>query len=73
MMYICIFSNKFDLNQATRVSHKCFDDNLKIDLHIQLIKLFENRILVGSNLMSLTNTFKSFVRVFIKKRGISSK
>ncbi len=23
MLYICIFSNKFDLNQATRVSHKC--------------------------------------------------
>ncbi len=21
MLYICIFSNKFDLNQATRVSH----------------------------------------------------
>jgi hypothetical protein len=70
MLYICIFSNKFDLNQAARVSRTCFDDNLKIDLHIQLIKLyFENRILVGSNLMSLTNTFKSFVHVFIKRES----
>ncbi len=24
MMYICIFSNKLDLNQAIRVSHKIY-------------------------------------------------
>jgi hypothetical protein len=28
MLYICILSNKFDLNQATRVSHILFEETL---------------------------------------------
>ena len=42
MLYICIFSNKFDLNQATRVSHTKLIGQMSFSQQIMIMSVGQN-------------------------------
>ena len=57
MLYICIFSNKFDLNQTIRVSHSSTNYYLKALVHwLSLyVKLQQQQHVTFSSILALAN------------------